>query len=137
VAGAVLGGVNGFNTIEDVAKLTWGLRRGNQGGRVTALTQHLRCPELGGGAVGFGGGAVELGRCGRRVMTSGAHLSARRGEVQRWLRAGPSPYGESGNRVGVPLARGHVGPMERDIDSGRNGPAREVWADWAKIKGVF
>jgi hypothetical protein len=46
----VTGGVNGFNAIEGKARLGGALRRGNQGGRVTATTQHLRGMELGGGA---------------------------------------------------------------------------------------
>jgi hypothetical protein len=34
--------------------------------------------------VGCGGGAAELGRSQRKVMTGGAHLSARHGEGRRW-----------------------------------------------------
>jgi hypothetical protein len=50
-AGVVMAGVNGFNAIE--ARARWGgaLRRGNQGGRVTASTRCLQGAELGGGVV--------------------------------------------------------------------------------------
>jgi hypothetical protein len=34
-----------------------GLRRGNQGGRVTTSMRHLQGAELGGGVAGFSGGA--------------------------------------------------------------------------------
>jgi hypothetical protein len=68
------------------------LRRGNLGGRVMALTWCLQGMELGGRAVGFGGGTVELRRCGRRAMTGGAHQSARRGEGHRQLSLGALSY---------------------------------------------
>jgi hypothetical protein len=58
----VMAGVNGFNAIEGRARLGGGLRRENQGGRITASTQRLRGTELGGRAVG--GGQIQQ-RCGR------------------------------------------------------------------------
>jgi hypothetical protein len=61
-----------------------------------------------------------------QVMTGVAHLSARQGGGAMQLKAGASPYGESGNQAGVPPAHRHVGPTERDGGSGRSGPAREV-----------
>jgi hypothetical protein len=82
-------------------------------------------------------GAAGLERCGRRTMIGGAHLSSRRGEGQRRLRAGVSPYGESENRAGAPPAHMLVGPMERDVGLGWSGPTRKVWAGWAKINGEF
>jgi hypothetical protein len=79
----------------------WGaLRRGNQGGHVTALTRHLQGVELGGRAAGFGGGVVRLRQFGRRAMTSGAHLTARCGGGQRRFEAGALSCDGSGNRAG-------------------------------------
>jgi hypothetical protein len=52
VVGAVTGDINGFNAIEGRARLRRSLRRGNQGGCVTASTQRIRGAELGGDASG-------------------------------------------------------------------------------------
>jgi hypothetical protein len=49
---------------------------------------------------GFGGDAVRLRRCGRRAMTGGAHLSARREEGQRRLEVGALSCDGGRNRVG-------------------------------------
>jgi hypothetical protein len=74
----------------------------------------------------FGGGVTGLSSCERRAMAGGAHLSARRGEWQRRLRAGSggSSYGESGNRIEAMAQEG----VDRHGRSGLNGP---------KSKGSF
>jgi hypothetical protein len=69
--------------------------------------------ELGGGAVGFGGGAIGLRRRGKRVMTGGAHLSARHGE------AGHFPVMEA--KFGWGTAHGPAGLGEEGGSSGRSG----------------
>jgi hypothetical protein len=58
VAGGSNGGINGFNAIEDGARLRWGLRRGGGGmmaGRVTARA----ASEGGAGRRGVAGGDEE------------------------------------------------------------------------------
>jgi hypothetical protein len=60
-----------------------GLRRGNQGGALQLRLGVFKVQSWAAGqseAARFGSGTVGLKRRGRRVMTGGAHLSARRGE---------------------------------------------------------
>jgi hypothetical protein len=60
------------------------LRRGNQGSALRlqlGIFKVQSCAEGQPESTGFSGGTVGLRRRGRRVMTGGAHLSARRGEM--------------------------------------------------------
>jgi hypothetical protein len=80
---------------------------------------------------GCGGGAVELGRSRRKVMTGGAHLSAGHGEGRRRHEVRRFPMREAAIGQGATDAwstrpRGRAGPAERlrpsgDRDSGRLG----------------
>jgi hypothetical protein len=76
-------------------------------------------------ATGFGEDAIGLRRCRTRVMTGGAHLSARRGEGQRQLSAGALPCGGCGNGQGIGGAHGPAGPDEEGGSPRRSGPARQ------------
>jgi hypothetical protein len=95
------------------------LRRGNQGSALRLRFGIFKVRSWAAGqsdVAGFGGGMVSLKRHGRRVMTGGAHLSARRQEE------GALSCDRGGNQVGLRRST-------RAYKAGRGRPQpRKEWA---------